>query len=50
MASYKTFTKPSQIKKAISKAKKKDDEIALQKLRPFKDYKFKKVKKVQVYY
>jgi len=50
MASYKTFTKPSQIKKAILKAKKQDDKIALDKLKRFKDYKFKKIKKVQVYY
>ena len=50
MARYRTFTEPLQIKKAISKAKKSGDKIALSKLRRFKDYKFKKIKKVQIYY
>lgn len=47
---YRKFTSPSQVRSAISKAKKKDDKIALRKLRPLKDYKFKKVRAVQVYY
>ena len=47
---YKIFTKPSQVKKAYSKAKEKDDKIAMRKLRPFLGTKFKKFSKVQVAY
>ncbi len=50
MSKYRTYTKPSQIKSAILKARRERDKIALLKLTRFKNYKFKKIKKVQVYY
>jgi len=47
---YRTFNKKSQIIKAIKRARKRGDKIALHKLMKYKDYKFKRIKQVQIYY